>query len=61
MLSLFDKVCIKSLDLIGTIVDVSEANKKNVYIVESDTLDIREGYGGKWKLFDCTEEEIEKI
>lgn len=61
MFSLYDKVRIKSNDLIGTIVDISVINGKNIYIIESDTPDIQEGYGGKWKLFDCSLEEIESV
>lgn len=61
MFELFDKVRIKSKDIIGTIVDVSTIGGFPKYVIESDVPDLSDGYGGKWKLFDCTENEIEKI
>lgn len=61
MFSLYDKVRIKSSDLIGIIVDISTVNEKDIYIIESDIPDIQEGYGGKWKLFNCYFEEIEAV
>lgn len=61
MIKLFEKVKIKSNNLIGTIVDIYKSNGKSIFIVESDTPDVEGGYGGEWKLFDCFEEEIERI
>lgn len=61
MFSLYDKVRIKSSNLIGTIVDISTVNEKDSYIIESDIPDIQGGYGGKWKLFNCSFEEIEVV
>lgn len=61
MFKLYDNVRIISNGITGTIVDISTINGKTNYVVESNTSNVSEGYGGKWKLFDCTEIEIEKI
>ncbi len=62
MFELFEKVRIISQDLIGTIVDISEINGVTDYVVESDKEGpIPGGYGDRWPLFDCTEEELEKV
>ena len=61
MFNIYEKVLIKEHNIIGTIVDISEDDKK-IYIVESDTkgkLDI--GYGGIYPLFDCKEDELSTI
>lgn len=62
MFELFEKVKIKSKNLIGTIVDISgDPNDLNI-TVESDTKGYRDdGYGGVWPLFDCKENDLEKI
>ncbi len=60
MFELYDKVKIRSSTVVGTIVDISDIYGNTAYIVESDTEDTAGGYGGKWKLFDCTESDIEK-
>lgn len=60
MFELYDRVKIRSSMVVGTIVDISDIDGKTVYIVESDTEDTAGGYGGKWKLFDCTDGDIEK-
>lgn len=61
MIKLFEKVKIKSKNLIGTIVDIRNSDGKTIFMVESDTPNVEGGYGGEWKLFDCLEEEIEEI
>ena len=62
MFELFEKVRIISKDLIGTIVDISETDGKTEYVVESDVKGKRpDGFGGIYSLFDCTEEDIEKV
>ncbi|MCM1055548.1 MAG: hypothetical protein NC394_08505 [Bacteroides sp.] len=62
MIKLFEKVKIKSENLIGTVVDISNKNGKMVFIVESDTEGEIEGRsGGIFPLYDCSEDEIEKI
>lgn len=61
MYKLFDKVKIKYNSIVGTIVDISGDDNDKKYVVESDTENTLGGYGGRWKLYDCTENEIEKI
>lgn len=61
MFELYEKVIIKSNMVIGTIIDKSDINGKTTYVVESDTKGASNGYGGEWKLFDCGEDEIEKM
>lgn len=57
-----DKVRIISKNLICTVVDVSTYDGKSVYIVESDVKGKRtDGYGGIYPLFDCAEDELEKV
>ena len=60
MLKINDVVRIKSEGISGTIVDISTINGKTNYVVESNIADVTGGYGGKWKLFDCSESELEK-
>lgn len=61
MFELYDKVKIKANMIVGTIVDISSIDGKINYVVESDAEYVTKGYGGKWKLFDCSENDIEKI
>lgn len=61
MFELYDKVKIKSNMVVGTIVDKSDINGKTNYVVESDKKGTVGGYGGEWKLYDCNENEIEKM
>lgn len=61
MFELYDKVKIKSNSIVGTIVDKSDINGKTNYVVESDTKGTVGGYGCEWKLYDCNENEIEKM
>lgn len=61
MFGLYDNVIIKANGLHGTIVDISKINGKTTYVVESDVEYVHGGYGDRWKLFDCSEAEIEKI
>lgn len=62
MFELFERVRIISNNLIGTIVDIYEANGTTKYIVESD-----EEYpecaddDDRFPLFYCTEKDIEKV
>ena len=58
MLKIYDKVKIKSNDICGTIVDIYTINDRTKFVVESDTPNVDDGYGGKWKLFDCDESNI---
>ncbi len=61
MFELYDKVRIKKEMVTGIIVDISNIDGNPMYTIESDTEGLSKGYGGKWKLFDCHEEDIEKI
>lgn len=61
MFKLYDRVLIKSKKITGIVVDKSFVNGKEIYVIETDQPFIEDGYGGKWKLFDCFEEEIERI
>lgn len=57
-----DKVRIIDKNLICTVVDVSTSDGKRVYIVESDVKGKRaDGYGGIYPLFDCFENELERV
>ena len=61
MFDLFDKVRILKNGIVGTIVDISPVDGSTQYIVESDTPNVSGGYGGKWKLFDCFAEELQRL
>ena len=61
MFEIYDKVRIKQNNIIGTIVDVSSINSVTTYIVESDVKYTSDGYGDKWKLYDSTADDIEKV
>ena len=62
MFSEHDKVRIKETGIIGTIIDISERSGTRMYIIESDTQGpLPGGYGEKWPLFNCTENEMESI
>lgn len=64
MFELFEKVKIKSKDLVGTIVDIYKSDGKDVFIVESDVrmyTDDPDAYGGEYPMYDCHEGEIERV
>lgn len=62
MFELYDKVKIKSKNLIGTIVDIATIKGEKIITVESDTESAFEGgYGKMFPLFDCTENDLERI
>lgn len=57
MFELYEKVLIKSKNIIGTIIDIHN----NIYTVESDTKGRRnDGYGGEWPIFECLEHDLLK-
>ena len=60
---LWEHVKIKKNGVIGEIIDISHNVYGKVYIVESDTKGEREDsdYPGEWPLYDCTEDDIERI
>lgn len=59
----FDKVKIKSSGIVGTVVDIHTTNGEKVFVVESDQKGVPGGYGSwdSWKLFDCEEDELERL
>lgn len=59
----YDKVRIKTTGIIGKVIDIYVTKGETVYIVESTEKGVSGGYGSKssWKLFDCTEDELEKL
>lgn len=60
----YDRVRIKENGIVGEIVDIYHpANGETKYTVESDEKGVPGGYGpdDSWKLFDCTEDELERI
>lgn len=59
----FEKVKIKTSGIIGTVVDIHVTDGEQIFIVESQDKGVPGGYGPAedWKLFDCLENEIEKI
>lgn len=63
MISEFEKVKIKATGIVGTVVDIHTVRGQTVYIIESDEKGVPGGYGDadSWNLFDCTEDEIEKV
>ncbi len=61
MFELYDIVLIKDKDIKGTIVDIAHINSDVIYVVESNIPWLNDGYGGKWKLFDCKEDELIKL
>lgn len=62
MFNLYDKVRIKSKNISGIIVDIVEISNTKTITVESDIKGNRDdGYGGIYPLFDCGENDLEKI
>lgn len=62
MFNIYDKVLIKSRDIIGTIVDIRETNMGKIITVESDRKGkVADAYGGIWPLIDCNEDELKRV
>lgn len=63
MINEYDKVKIKKTGIIGEVIDIYTVNGKTIYTVESDERGVPGGYGEDdvFKLFDCEEQELEKI
>lgn len=60
----YEKVRIKKTGIIGEIIDVYyPASGEKKYTVESDEKGVPGGWGDadSWKLFDCEENELERI
>lgn len=61
-MKLYDTVRIKDKNIIGVIVDISHNAGGVHYVVESSAKGPVEGAdGGAWPLFDCGEDDIERI
>ena len=63
MIKEYDKVKIKETGVTGDVIDIYSVCGKTHYTVESDQKGVPGGRGDEdsWKLFDCTEEELEKL
>ena len=63
MIGLYDHVKIRKTGIEGIIVDVREGQEKREYTIESDEKGVPGGLGpdDAWKLFDCEENELEKL
>lgn len=64
MISEYDKVRIKKTGIVGEVIDIyNSSNGEKMFTVESDEKGVDGGWGDNdsWKLFDCTEEDLEKL
>ena len=63
MIKEYDKVRIKESGITGEVIDIYTVGDAMHFTVESDENGVPGGRGDEdsWKLFDCTEEELEKI
>jgi len=65
MIEEYEHVRIKKTGVTGIVVDISERAGKRYYIVESDEKGVPGGWWeadkDAWSLFDCTEDELERI
>ena len=62
MFSEYEHVKMKNRNLTGTIVHKYDLDGKIWYMVESDMQGpIEGGYGDLWPLFDCTDEDLERV
>ena len=63
MIKEYDKVKIKETGVTGDVIDIYSVGGETHYTVESDQKGVPGGRGDEdsWKLFDCTEEELEKL
>ena len=63
MIKEYDKVRIKESGITGEVIDIYAVGGVMHFTVESDEKGVPGGRGDEdsWKLFDCTEEELEKI
>ena len=58
MFNEFEKVVIKATGVVGDIVDIHTGREdKKIYIIEADERD----EDGDYQLYDCYEDEIEKV
>ncbi len=63
MIKEYAKVKIKRTNITGIVVDIHTTKGEQIFVVESDEKGVPGGYGPEdsWKLFDCTEDELEAI
>lgn len=63
MIKEYSKVKIKKSGIFGEVIDIHTVGGKNIFIVESGEKGVPGGYGAvdSWKLFDCTEDELELV
>lgn len=62
MFKLYDEVLIKSNNIRGIIVDIMSLNGEKVFTVESDEeYPNKSGYGKRFPLFDCKQDELKKV
>lgn len=57
MISMYEKVKIRSSGIVGTVVDTYEKHGTKMYIVESDVANADGGYN----LIDCRAEELARV
>ncbi len=63
MIKEYDKVRIKGNGIAGQVIDIYTVGGVTYYTVESEEKGVPGGRGDddSWKLFNCTEEELEKL
>jgi len=61
MFKLDDTVKIKKSGIIGTIADISHAGGGTIYVIDTDTGDDENDFGGISALIYCSEDELEKL
>ncbi len=60
MFKLDDTVRIKKTGVIGTISDISGAGGETTYVIDTDTGDDEDDFGGMAAIYYCREDELEK-
>ncbi len=63
MIKEYAKVKIRQTNITGIVVDIHTTKGEQIFVVESDEKGVPGGYGSEdsWKLFDCTEDELEVL
>ena len=62
MISELDRVKIIKTGITGTVVDIFDRKGNRVYAVESDDpFPPEKGYGKKWPIFDCLENDLIRL
>lgn len=60
MFKLDDTVKIKKTGVVGTISDISCAGGVTTYVIDTDTGDDEDDFGGMSEIYYCREEDLEK-